>query len=129
VGLKSAVTVKFSTVGVRRIYLRGYNSAGTQVAGTYKDIRIEDLIQNVPYFFQYSNSISPGGSCQNTLIAMLLNFQYISYGKEPIRKAINTSAGARSSPSGCTRSITLFEATRGESSMHRRVENCARNRI
>ena len=29
---------------------------------------------NVPYFYQYNNSINPGGSCQNTSIAMLLKY-------------------------------------------------------
>ena len=29
---------------------------------------------NVPYFYQYNNNINPGGSCQNTSIAMLLKY-------------------------------------------------------
>jgi hypothetical protein len=31
-------------------------------------------VSGVPYFYQYSNSINPGGSCQNTSIAMLLKY-------------------------------------------------------
>jgi len=31
-------------------------------------------VPNVPYFYQYSNSINPGGSCQNTSISMLLKY-------------------------------------------------------
>jgi hypothetical protein len=31
-------------------------------------------IPAVPYFYQYNNSINPGGSCQNTSIAMLIKF-------------------------------------------------------
>jgi hypothetical protein len=31
-------------------------------------------VPNVPYFYQYNNSINPGGSCQNTSIAMLIKF-------------------------------------------------------
>lgn len=31
-------------------------------------------VPNVPYFYQYSNSINPGGSCQNTSMAMLLKY-------------------------------------------------------
>ena len=31
-------------------------------------------VTGVPYFYQYSNSINPGGSCQNTSIAMLLKY-------------------------------------------------------
>lgn len=45
------ITYKFTGVGVRRVYVRGYNAAGTQVAGAYKDFTIRDLIANVPYFF------------------------------------------------------------------------------
>ncbi|WP_343858403.1 S-layer homology domain-containing protein [Fulvivirga kasyanovii] len=32
------------------------------------------LIQNVPYFYQLANDINPYGSCQNTSLAMVLNF-------------------------------------------------------
>ncbi len=31
-------------------------------------------IEGVPYFYQYANSIHPGGSCQNTSMAMVLRF-------------------------------------------------------
>lgn len=32
------------------------------------------LIENVPYFYQLANSYNPYGSCQNTSLAMVLNF-------------------------------------------------------
>lgn len=105
------VTVKFSTVGVRRIYLRGYNSAGTQVAGTYKDIRIEDLVQNVPYFFQYSNSISPGGSCQNTSIAMLLNFYGYAITPDDISRRWGTQYAQ--SPAGLAEVFNSYASAAG----------------
>lgn len=35
-------------------------------------------VTGVPYFYQYSNSINPGGSCQNTSIAMILKFNGFS---------------------------------------------------
>ena len=31
-------------------------------------------VPGVPYFYQYSNSINPGGSCQNTSVAMCIKF-------------------------------------------------------
>jgi hypothetical protein len=31
-------------------------------------------VTGVPYFYQYNNSINPGGSCQNTSIAMVIKF-------------------------------------------------------
>ena len=31
-------------------------------------------VPDVPYFYQYANSLSPGASCQNTAIAMVLRF-------------------------------------------------------
>lgn len=78
------VKYKFSTVGVRRIYLRGYNSAGTQVAGAYKDITIADLIPNVPYFYQYANTYEPGATCANTTMAMLLKYYGANYTPDQI---------------------------------------------
>ena len=73
------VTYKFSGVGVRRIYVRGYNAAGTQLAGAYKDFTIRDLIANVPYFFQYANQYEPGATCANTTMAMLLKYYGANY--------------------------------------------------
>ena len=78
------VKYKFSNVGVRRIYVRGYNSAGTQVAGAYKDITIADLIPNVPYFYQYANTYEPGATCANTTMAMLLKYYGASYTPDQI---------------------------------------------
>ena len=31
-------------------------------------------VPGVQYFYQYSNSINPGGSCQNTSVAMCIKF-------------------------------------------------------
>lgn len=78
------VKYKFSGVGVRRIYLRGYNAAGTQVAGFYKDITIADLVPNVPYFYQYANTYEPGATCANTTMAMLLKYYGASYTPDQI---------------------------------------------
>jgi hypothetical protein len=78
------VKYKFSGVGVRRIYIRGYNSAGTQVAGFYKDITIADLVPNVPYFYQYANTYEPGSTCANTTMAMLLKYYGASYTPDQI---------------------------------------------
>jgi len=78
------VKYKFSGVGVRRIYVRGYNAAGTQLAGAYKDITISDLVANVPYFFQYSNQYEPGATCANTSMAMLLKYYGANYTPDQI---------------------------------------------
>ncbi|HST62077.1 MAG TPA: C39 family peptidase [Longimicrobium sp.] len=78
------VTYKFSGVGVRRIYVRGYNAAGTQLAGAYKDFTIRDLIANVPYFFQYANQYEPGATCANTTMAMLLKYYGANYTPDQI---------------------------------------------
>lgn len=78
------VTYKFSGVGVRRVYVRGYNAAGTQVAGAYRDFTIRDLIANVPYFFQYANTYEPGATCANTTMAMLLKYYGASYTPDQI---------------------------------------------
>ena len=47
-------------------------------------------VPDVPYFYQYNNSINPGGSCQNTSMAMLLKY----YGATSITPdAISTTWG------------------------------------
>ena len=37
-------------------------------------ISFASYVPGVPYFYQYNNSINPGGSCQNTSIAMCIKF-------------------------------------------------------
>jgi hypothetical protein len=78
------VKYKFSGVGVRRVYVRGYNAAGTQVAGAYKDFTIADLVPGVPYFYQYNNTYEPGSTCANTTMAMLLKYYGASYTPDQI---------------------------------------------
>ena len=37
-------------------------------------IAFASLVTGVPYFYQYNNTINPGGSCQNTSIAMCIKY-------------------------------------------------------
>ena len=70
----------FNTAGDAEISAKGYNSQGTLLKTVKKTITIKDpnpsvpYLENVPYFYQYSNSINPGGSCQNTSMAMVLKY-------------------------------------------------------
>lgn len=50
-----------------------------------------DIIANVPYFWQLANVINPYGSCQNTSIAMVLNY----YGASTTPDAISSYWGTR----------------------------------
>lgn len=38
------------------------------------EVSAQNTINNVPYFYQYSNSVNPDGSCQNTSMAMILKY-------------------------------------------------------
>jgi uncharacterized protein YvpB len=75
----------YNTAGNNRVLtLKGKNSAGTVIATatyTFNVIASAAYLTDVPYFYQYSNSINPGGSCQNTTIAMVLKYYAIKAGK------------------------------------------------
>jgi hypothetical protein len=66
--------VTFSQAGTaRQLVLKGLSSTGAVVTQTTKTLSVVSNTATVPrYFYQYNNSINPGGSCQNTSIAMIL---------------------------------------------------------
>jgi hypothetical protein len=75
----------FNTAGSnRQLQLRGFNAANTQIATNTYTINVlanTQYVTGVPYFYQYSNSIAPAGSCQNTTIAMIMKYHAIREGK------------------------------------------------
>ncbi len=74
----------FNTAGVNRVLrLEGYNTANALVKTTTANFTVTQFaayVTGVPYFYQYSNSYNPSGSCQNTSIAMILKYYAIKQG-------------------------------------------------
>jgi hypothetical protein len=74
----------FNTAGVNRtLTLKGYNAGGVLIkttTGTFTVTQYSPYVTGVPYFYQYSNTYNPGGSCQNTSIAMILKYYAIKQG-------------------------------------------------
>lgn len=69
----------FSSSGQNReLVVNALNSSGESIVHISKYIDISDestpYIDEFPYFYQYNNSISPGGSCQNTAMAMVIKY-------------------------------------------------------
>lgn len=60
------------------VYDANTNTLLVSRRGKYPDyinqVSNKKIVYNVPYFFQYYNRINPGGSCQNTSIAMILKY-------------------------------------------------------
>ncbi len=82
----------YNTAGAnRQLQFRGYNAAGAQIATNTYPINVTantPYVTGVPYFYQYSNTVNPSGSCQNTTIAMMLKYYAIKEGKTAIANAI-----------------------------------------
>lgn len=83
-----ATTYRFQETGERHVVLEAYSADGTLMgsAGAWIDVRpageapgqdgaSATPLPDVPYFYQYANRLSPGSSCQNTTIAMVLAMQ------------------------------------------------------
>ena len=82
------VTYAFNTAGEARqieAYAKDMNGLTQCAASTTIDVTTasnaggDDLnspgsIPQLPYYYQYANSINPGGSCQNTAMAMVLRY-------------------------------------------------------
>ena len=79
--------INFHKTGRRVISARAYDGQGRWVIQKSITITITDnnpvpapgspggnLASKLPYFFQYNNSYSPGASCQNTSMAMVLKY-------------------------------------------------------
>lgn len=72
----------FEKTGHRKITAKAFDPAGRLLSQKTITIRVAakgnttpaDLIQNLPYFYQYHNAHYPGSSCQNTSVAMVLAY-------------------------------------------------------
>lgn len=60
----------------RKLVVKGFTGSGTAVAEIKDKIDVvnDDLIKDVPYFYQYYNSYHPSATCQNTSVAMVLGY-------------------------------------------------------
>ncbi|MGM0501235.1 MAG: C39 family peptidase [Bacillota bacterium] len=72
------IEMSFTTPGIKTITIVGINNKGEAVKQLIKKVNIKEIekhiINNVPYFYQYHNLYFPDSSCQNTAIAMILNY-------------------------------------------------------
>lgn len=72
----------FNSSGVnRQVVANGFDDNGNSKDQAETTITITEdaaYIPNFPYFYQYYNSNNPGGSCQNTSMAMILKYYGVS---------------------------------------------------
>jgi hypothetical protein len=71
-----------------------------------------DYVRGVPYFHQYSNGISPSGSCQNTCIAIVLKY-YGAADVTPDRISSRWGTGLAKSTGGLAEVFNTEAAERG----------------
>ena len=68
----------FTATGVDRLVVATGLDAAAQEVDQVSDLldvtSAGSYVPGVPYFYQYDNAINPGGSCQNTSMAMVLRF-------------------------------------------------------
>ncbi len=67
-----AMTYEFNQLGKREVHARGFNSGGKLVVTAVKPVEVTTSAPAVPYLYQYSNQLSPGATCSQTSVAMLL---------------------------------------------------------
>jgi hypothetical protein len=69
-----AITYSFSQLGARVVTAHGLGSDDTELASCSLTIEIKPAYPDVPYFYQYDNTLYPSSTCQNTSIAMVLAY-------------------------------------------------------
>lgn len=62
----------FSQLGDREVRVVGVDARGVELAEDARTIAVGWTLPDVPYFYQYGNSLFPSATCQNTSIAMVL---------------------------------------------------------
>lgn len=67
-----ALTYSFSQHGLRQISAHVIGAGGAELASCQRSVTAAAGYPDVPYFYQYNNTLSPSGSCQNTSVAMTL---------------------------------------------------------
>jgi uncharacterized protein YvpB len=104
---------KFEVTGQRKLKAIAFDSYGQLIASDYKIITIlsistqnQDTQENqphqendlnqpqanqqgaieVPYYYQYNNTLHPGASCQNTSVAMILNYLGVQISPDSITR-------------------------------------------
>ena len=85
---------------------RIYGAANTTTDGS------TDIVEQVPYFNQYDNGINPGGSCQNTSVAMALQHYGVKITPDTI-SASSFGTSTAKSPSGAARVFNHYAARAG----------------
>ena len=82
-----AISYSFSQLGERQIRAVALSAEGAELAEGAERVVVERAaraageLPEVPYFYQYANTLSPGATCQNTSIAMVLS--YLGWGGRP----------------------------------------------
>ena len=77
-----AISYAFQTTGERHIVAQAYDRRGNLMSaasawinvrpGEGEEEEVPARLPDVPYFYQYANSLYPNSTCQNTTIAMVL---------------------------------------------------------
>ncbi len=71
-----------------------------------------DIVQRVPYFNQYDNGINPGGSCQNTSVAMALQLYGVNIAPDTI-SASGFGTSTAKSPTGAAQVFNHYATRAG----------------
>jgi len=74
------LTYTFQQTGQRTLRALGYDASSALLAEATRTVAVNAPepvpgdVPDVPYFYQYDNSLNPSGTCQNTSVAMLLAY-------------------------------------------------------
>ena len=109
-----AISYSFSQAGEREIVATAFDREGhiiTQTSASTIVKREQAQLSEVPYFYQYDNRLSPSASCQNTSIAMVLQWVGVSVTPDDITARYGKDYAQ--SPSGLADVFNRYTAEAG----------------
>ncbi len=111
------LTYAFQQTGQRVLRAVGFDAANVQRAEATRTVVVNapapdpGELPNVPYFYQYDNDLSPGSTCQNTSVAMLL--AYYGWTGEPDTITSAWGKDYAQSPAGLAEVFNSYAAQMG----------------
>jgi len=106
-----ALSYTFSKLGQRQVTARGLSPAGVELARCDLSLLVESGVPDVPYFYQYANTLYAGSTCQNTSIAMVL--AYLGWKGKPDDITATWGKDHAQSPAGLAEVFNSYAAKLG----------------
>ena len=123
------ISYRFSQPGLRSIVAKALDGNGIALSVSSKSVQVIDSPtgetagerDDVPFFYQFDNALSPGATCQNTAVAMVL--AYLGWSGTPDDLTAAYGRRMAQSPAGLAELFNIYARRMGTVKRLRPVTN------